>query len=86
MCPQLDSQTRRQAWTIRPAGAEDRYALQRLASLDSQADLRGPVLIAEVGAEPWAAVELRSGRTIADPFRPSAPLAAIARMSAGAFA
>ena len=36
------------------------------------------MLIAELGEEPWAAVELRSGRTVADPFRPSAAVAAIA--------
>ena len=69
-------------WTLRSAGAADRGTIQRLATLDSQPALSGPVLIAEVGDEPWAAVEMRSGRTVADPFRPSAAVAAIARMSA----
>lgn len=70
------------SWTLRPAGAADSTAIQRLATLDSQPALSGPVLIAEVGEEPWAAVEMRSGRTVADPFRPSAAVAAIARISA----
>ena len=69
-------------WTLRPAGTADRRTIQRLATLDSQSDLSGPVLIAEVGDEPWAAVEMRSGRTVADPFRPSAAIAAIARKAA----
>ena len=47
-----------------------------------QPELTGPALIAEIGDEAWAAVELRSGRTIADPFRPSAEIAALARASA----
>jgi hypothetical protein len=75
-----------QPWTIRPAGAADRRTIQRLSALDSQAVPSGPVLIAEVGDEPWAAVEMRSGRTVADPFRPSAAIAAIARMAALAHA
>ena len=62
-------------WTIRPAGASDAEQLRRLAQLDSQPALAGPALIAEVGREPWAAVELRSGRVVADPFRPSSHMA-----------
>jgi hypothetical protein len=77
------SRLHRQPWTIRPAGPTDAPTIRRLASLDSQPELSGPALIAEVGDEPWAAVELRSGRTVADPFRPSAPIAALARARAG---
>jgi hypothetical protein len=69
-------------WTLRPAGAGDARHLQRLAALDSQPEIVGPALIAEVGDEPWAAVELRSGRSVADPFRPSAEIAALARARA----
>lgn len=68
--------------TIRPAAAADVHDVQRLAGLDSQPDLVGPVLIAEVGDEAWAAVEVRSGRTVADPFRPSADVAALVRARA----
>lgn len=75
------TQLRRQALTIRPAAAAD-LDVQRLAVLDSQPDLVGAVVIAEVGDEPWAAVEISSGRTVADPFRPSAGVAALARARA----
>ena len=71
-----------QAWTIRSARSSDAGHLQRLAGLDSQPEIVGPALIAEVDHEPWAAVELRSGRTVADPFRPSAEIAAFARARA----
>ena len=74
------AQLRRQALTIRPAAAD--REVQRLAVLDSQPDLVGPVVVAEVGDEPWAAVEISSGRTVADPFRPSAEVAALARARA----
>ena len=76
------SPRRRQPLTIRHAEAGDTPTIRRLAALDSQAELTGPALIAEVGDEAWAAVELRSGRTIADPFRPSEQIAAIARARA----
>ena len=76
------SRLHRQPWTIRPAGPSDTPTVRRLANLDSQPELTGPTLIAEVGNEPWAAVELRSGRTVADPFRPSAEIAAFARARA----
>ena len=72
-----------QPWTIRPAGPSDTPTIRRLASLNSQPELAGSALIAEVGDEPWAAVELRTGRTVADPFRPSADIAAFARARAG---
>ncbi len=76
------TRVRHQPWTLRLAVAGDTRDIHRLAGLDSQPDLAGPVLIAEVGDEPWAAVELRSGRTVADPFRPSAEVAALARARA----
>ena len=75
------AQLRHQPLTMRPAAAADRD-VHRLAVLDSQPDLEGPVVVAEVGDEPWAAVEVRSGRTVADPFRPSAEVAALARARA----
>jgi hypothetical protein len=76
------SRLRHQPWTIRAADAGDTPTIRRLAGLDSQPELTGPVLIAEVGDEPWAAVELHSGRTVADPFRPSAQIAELARARA----
>jgi hypothetical protein len=59
---------------IRGATAADRAALMRLAALDSARPLVGQVLIAEVDGEPQAALEIATGRVVADPFRPTAHL------------
>ncbi len=68
--------------TIRPADVADAGALARLAALDSSSPPTGDSLIAEVGDEIWAAVDVRSGATIADPFRPSADVVDLLRFSA----
>jgi hypothetical protein len=60
--------------TIRRATAADRATLERLAALDSARAPVGDVLIAEVGNEAAGAIEIASGATIADPFRPTAEL------------
>jgi hypothetical protein len=60
------------AVVIRRAAEADRPALARLAALDSARPLRGEALVAYVDGEPWAALSLDDGRTVADPFRPSA--------------
>jgi len=60
--------------TIRRATAADRATLERLAALDSARAPVGDVLIAEVGDEALGAIEVASGATIADPFRPTAEL------------
>ena len=57
--------------TIRRGAPADEAGLARLAALDEARPLDGEVLVAEVGGELWAAVELAGGRTIADPFRPT---------------
>jgi hypothetical protein len=62
------------ALTIRPSLPSDRDALARLAELDSQSVPDGPMLLGEVAGEPWAAVSLNGGASIADPFKPSAEL------------
>lgn len=67
---------------IRWAAADDAAAVRDLAVLDEAAPLRGEVLIALVGGEPWAAVSVQDGRVVADPFRPSAGAAALVRMRA----
>jgi len=59
---------------IRRATEADRAALERRAALDSAPTSSGEVLLAEVGGEPQAAIEIASGATIADPFRPTAYL------------
>jgi hypothetical protein len=68
-----------QTLTIRRSLTADSGALARLAALDSSRPLTGPSLLAEVGREVWAAVEIASGNVIADPFRPSADLVELLR-------
>ena len=58
--------------TLRPARSEDARTLSDLAQLDSARPLSGEVLLAETESGPLAALELASGRTIADPFRRTA--------------
>jgi hypothetical protein len=58
--------------TIRNANASDIPALRTLAQLDSQADIIGEAIIAEVCGRPVAAIESGSGRTVADPFQRTA--------------
>jgi hypothetical protein len=70
--------------TIRPGFPDDAHALTRLAALDSapRQALAGPVLVAEVDGALVAAVALRSGRVVADPFRPTAELVELLRRRA----
>ena len=69
--------------TIRPARDQERSQLFDLAVLDSARPLTGEVLVAEVEGAPVAAAELGTGRTIADPFRPTADLVGLLRARAG---
>jgi hypothetical protein len=71
-----------QTLTIRPADLADLAALDRLAALDSASPPTGPTLVAEVGGELWAALELATGATIADPFRPSGELVDLLKLHA----
>ncbi|HYB30940.1 MAG TPA: hypothetical protein VEF89_30380 [Solirubrobacteraceae bacterium] len=57
---------------IRLAGSDDRGVLDGLAMLDSQSPLRGDALIAELDGIAVAALSLRDGRLVADPFAPTA--------------
>jgi len=66
--------------TIRPADLADLAGLDRLAALDSASPPTGDVIVAEVGGELWAAVEIDSGAAIADPFRPSGELVELLRL------
>jgi hypothetical protein len=66
--------------TIRRADSSDTGALVRLAALDSASPPTGEALLAEVGGELWAAVELDSGTAIADPFRPSGEIVDLLRL------
>jgi hypothetical protein len=57
--------------TIRRAQPHDSARLADLAALDSARPLTGTALVGEVEGEPVAALELDSGRAVADPFRPT---------------
>lgn len=71
--------------TIRPAYADDYGALERLAELDSATAVPPrPLLIAEADGELRAALSLRDGSSIADPFFATAGLLALLSAHAGA--
>jgi hypothetical protein len=68
------------AFTIRFAYPGDLAALHRLAALDSQPVPAGPLLVAEVGGELWAAVGMGdAAAAIADPFHHTAELLGLLR-------
>jgi hypothetical protein len=58
--------------TVRFASRRDAEAIERLAELDSRSVPSGATLVAEVGGEILAALPLRGGTALADPFRPTA--------------
>jgi hypothetical protein len=69
--------------TIRPAYADDQLGLLRLAGLDSARTVPPfPLLVAEVGGELRAAVSVRDGSVIADPFYPTLHLIEMLRSHA----
>ena len=65
------------ALTLRFATPADAEAIDELAQLDSRRAPRGPVLVAEVGGELWAALSLDDHHAVADPFRPTGELVAL---------
>ena len=69
--------------TIRRATQDDCPSLERLAQLEGRSTPRGPALVAEVDKRLLAARWLEQGLTLADPFRPTAELAALLDMRAG---
>jgi hypothetical protein len=60
--------------TIRYAAPGDAHALASLAALDSSTVPGGPLLLAEIDGDLWAAAAIHRGAAIADPFRPSGAL------------
>jgi hypothetical protein len=71
--------------TIRWGSADDQLPLSRLAALDSAAGVPpSPLLLAEVDGELRAALSLRDGSVIADPFFATANLLVLLRMRAEA--
>jgi hypothetical protein len=68
---------------LRPATSADTTGLERLAALDSARPLSGEVLVASVAGELRAALSLETGRSVADPFWPSAELVELLEAAAG---
>jgi hypothetical protein len=72
-----DASERSDQLVIRTAADDDRGQLHNLALLDSATLADGPMLVAEQAGVLVAAVPLRGGRAIADPFVPSASIVSI---------
>jgi hypothetical protein len=70
--------------TIRLAGPADGRRLLRLAGRDSRPRPSGEVLVAELDGDLVAARSLADGHAIADPFRPTAAIAELIAVRAGA--
>jgi hypothetical protein len=68
--------------SIRTATAADDAALTRLAALDSARPLVGPALVALVDGTAVAATSLADGRSVADPFAPTADVLRVLRAAA----
>ena len=71
-----------EAVAIRSATGADQEGLVRLAQRDTATVPREPLLVAEAGGELRAAISLADGRTIADPFSPTADLIDLLRARA----
>src|SRR4051794_38561760 len=68
-----------QSVTIRWALPADLPALERVAGLDSKRLPAGPLLVACVDGQIWAALSTVNGAAIADPFVPSGDLVGLLR-------
>lgn len=68
--------------TVRLAGLDDRPAIDRVAERDSRPAPAAPLLVAERAGELQAALSLRTGAVIADPFRHTADLVELLRCHA----
>ena len=80
--PTITSLSYAPAIAIRRATERDRRSIEHLARLDSASEPRGPVLLAEVDGEPWAALSLDDGHAVADPFRRSGSVVDLLRTRA----
>jgi hypothetical protein len=68
--------------TIRWAMPADLPALERVAGLDSKRLPAGPLLVAAVEGQIWAALATLDGGAVADPFVPSGDLVGLLRTRA----
>ena len=71
-------------YIIRLATDQDAAAVRRLAALDSARPLTGRVLIGEIDGRPAAALSLKTGVAVADPFQATENLRVHMRMRASA--
>jgi hypothetical protein len=72
--------------TVRLASSRDARGLDRLAQLDSARSPIGPTLVAEVDGELVAALPVRGGKPVANPFRPTTELVRLLEMRAAQLA
>ena len=72
------------AFVIRPATERDAAVLRKLAALDETRPLTGRILIGELAGRPAAAVSLKTGAVISDPFERTDALRMHLRMRASA--
>lgn len=68
--------------TIAHSTDADASKIRRLALLDDRRPPAGPALLAYVDGELRAAVGLRDGHAVADPFRPTAEIVDLLRFQA----
>ena len=68
--------------TVRRAHPSDAFELARLAALDSGPVPQPPALVAEAGGRILAALPLRGGLPVADPFAPTAELVELLHLRA----
>lgn len=79
--PALRQRAAEAALTIRLARTAE-PEIDRLAALEGATPPAGPRLVAELDGRPVAALELRTGAAVADPFVRSAPLVELLRVRA----
>ena len=68
---------------LRLAHPDEAPIVHRLAQLDDAEDLTGEVLLALLDGEAIAALSLRDGRVVADPFHRTEAAVAVLRLRAG---
>jgi hypothetical protein len=78
----LDSST----IAFRTATADDDRVLQDLSALDSHSPLERPAVLALVDGDPVAAVSLRDGQIVADPFTRTEDIVVLLRARVAALA
>ena len=71
---------------FRTATAEDDRVLRDLSALDSHAPLQRPAVLALVDGDPVAAVSLRDGQIVADPFTRTEDVVVLLRARVAALA